>query len=451
MLEKESFLDSNLLVLKLNVSKIKWLCYKTELKLDYDQTSQVSGMNYIWIIFFGFAFLIGLFKLLILQDYDIFPDLMQAIFDYSEKGFQLALGLTSVLCFWMGILKVAEKGGVIELFSKFIRPLFKRLFPEVPEKHPANTAIIMNIAANMLGLDNAATPMGIKAMKDLQTLNPNKNEASNSQILFLVLNTSGLTLIPISIIAYRFQYHAANSSDIFIPILLTTFCSTVGGLFIVSIYQRINLFDRVILTYLIISSLAVASLVYFFYQLNYEDSQQMIQILASLLVMTLICGFIFWAWFKKVNVFEGFIEGAKGGFEVAISIMPYLIAILVGIQVFRVAGGMELIQRVLEIIFNWIGLGGDYLKALPVALMKPLSGSGARGFMIDAMEQYGVDSFIGRLACTMQGSTDTTFYVLAVYFGAIKMRKTRHALICGLFADFIGIFAAILISYIFFT
>lgn len=407
-------------------------------------------MNYIWIAFFAVAFFIGLFKLVLWQDYAIFPAMMKAVFDYSEKGFQLALGLTSVLCFWMGILKVAERGGVIRIFAGLINPLFKRLFPDVPPEHPASTAIVMNIAANMLGLDNAATPMGIKAMKELQTLNPHKDTASNAQVLFLVLNTSGLTLIPISIIAYRFQYQAANPIDIFIPILLTTFCSTLGGLLIVSIYQKINLFERVILLYLAVTSLSVAALVYGFYQLGHAEGQEIIQVFSSLLVMGIITGFILLAWRRKLDVFDSFVAGARGGFEVAITIMPYLIAILVGIQVFRIAGGMDLIGLCLETVFGWLGLAGDYLKTLPVALMKPLSGSGARGFMIDAIETYGVDSFVGRLACIMQGSTDTTFYVLAVYFGAIGIRKTKHAIICGLFADLTGIIAAIIIAYIFF-
>ena len=407
-------------------------------------------MNCVWIILFVVAFLIGLFKLILWQDYTIFPAMMKAVFDYSEKGFQLALGLTSVLCFWMGILKIAERGGAIRIFSGLISPLFKRLFPSLPSDHPANTAIVMNIAANMLGLDNAATPMGIKAMKELQILNPHKHRASDAQILFLVLNTSGLTLIPISIIAYRFQYHAANPIDIFIPILLTTFCSTLGGLLIVSIYQKINLFERIILVYLGIMSLVVGSLVYVFYRLGHSEGQEIVQVYSSLLVMTIITGFIGLAWRRQIDVFDSFVTGAKGGFEVAITIMPYLIAILVGIQVFRVTGGMDLISLCLETVFGWIGLTGEYLKALPVALMKPLSGSGARGFMVDAIETYGVDSFVARLSCVMQGSTDTTFYVLAVYFGAIGIRKTRHAIICGLFADLVGIIAAVIIAYIFF-
>ncbi len=406
-------------------------------------------LNYIWIFFFVIAFLLALFKLIFTGDTQVFPALMQAVFDNAETGFKLSLGLTGVLALWLGIMKIGEEAGVIRAFARLLRPLFKRLFPEIPADHPAIGSIVMNISANMLGLDNAATPMGLRAMNQLQELNPTKDTASNAQILFLVLNTSGLTIIPVSIMVYRAQLGAADPTDIFIPILLATFFSTMAGLIAVAIWQKINLFDKVVLLYLGGISAVIGGIIWIFSSLDKEQAQTVSQVASNLILFLIIISFIIAGFLKKNNVYENFIEGAKDGFKIAIKIIPYLIAILVGIGVFRASGAMDYMIDGIAWFFGLFGINTDFVNALPTALMKPLSGSGARGMMVDAIKTFGADSFVGRLASTIQGSTDTTFYILAVYFGSVGIKKTRYAVAAGLIADFAGIIAAIVIAYLF--
>jgi len=407
-------------------------------------------LNYIWIAFFIIAFIIAAIKLVFLGDVAIFPAIMDSIFEMAKVGFELSLGLTGVLALWLGIMKIGEKGGVITAFAKVLNPLFRKLFPEIPENHPAIGSIVMNISANMLGLDNAATPMGLKAMKEMQDLNETKDTASNAQILFLVLNTSGLTLIPISIMVYRAQMGAADPTDIFIPILLATFFSTIVGLITVAIYQKIKLFDKTIMLYLGGLSAIIVGIIYLFTNLPDNQAQVVSQVSSNVILFSIIFAFIVAAFFKKVNVYEAFVEGAKDGFKIAIKIIPYLIAILVAIGVFRASGAMDYLITGVSKIFMLLHVNTDFIEALPTALMKPLSGSGARGMMVDAMNTHGADSFIGRVASTIQGSTDTTFYILAVYFGSVGIKKTRYAITAGLIADFAGIIAAIIIAYLFF-
>ncbi|MFT4739405.1 MAG: spore maturation protein SpmA [Marivirga sp.] len=407
-------------------------------------------LNYVWIAFFLIAFVFALVKWIFLGDMEVFPALTTAVFDMAKTGFEISLGLTGVMTLWLGIMKIGEKGGMINILGKITSPLFSRLFPEVPKGHPAMGAMLMNISANMLGLDNAATPLGIKAMHSLQELNPSKDTATNAQIMFLVLNTSGLTIIPISIMVYRAQLGAANPADIFIPILLTTFFSTIAGLLAVSFIQKINLLNRQVLLSLGLLSTLIAFIIYFFSQLNQVEIGPISANLSSLIIFTIICSFILLAWRRKVNVYETFIDGAKEGFQYAIQIIPYLVAMLVAIGVFRACGALDLIEQGFTSFFTFIGVNADFVPSIPTALMKPLSGSGARGLMLESMEHYGVDSFVGRLVSVMQGSTETTFYVLAVYFGAINVKNTRYAVGCGLFADLVGIIAAIIISYLFF-
>lgn len=408
-------------------------------------------LNYIWIAFFLIAFVVALLRLLFLQDLEIFPNLVNATFDYARTGFEISLGLTGVLTLWLGFMKIAEKGGMIQLMTRAIGPFFNRLFPDLPKNHPAYGSMMMNLAANMLGLDNAATPMGLKAMKEMQTVNPHKELASNPQIMFLVLNTSGLTIIPISIMVYRAQFGAANPADIFLPILLATFFSTLAGVLTVSLVQGIKLYDKVILSYLGGLTAAVGALIWGLSQLERDQLQVVSLLIANLTLFGFITLFIVRAMLKKVNVYEAFVEGGKEGFGIAIKIIPYLIAILVAIGVFRASGAMDYLIDGVAWLFAHLGVDTRFVDALPTALMKPLSGSGARGMMIDALETFGVDSFAGRLASTVQGATDTTFYILAVYFGSVGIRKTRHAVGCGLIADFTGIVAAILLGYLFFA
>ena len=381
---------------------------------------------------------------------DIFTEIMNSTFSSAKSGFEISLGLTGVLSLWMGIMKIGEKAGVVESFSRFVSPFFSRIFPSVPRNHPAMGSIFMNISANMLGLDNAATPMGLKAMSQLQEINPDKEKASNAMIMFLVLNTSGLTLVPISVMTYRAQMGAANPADVFIPILLATYFSTLIGLISVAIAQKINLWDKVILGVIAGATAFVGGLLYLSTTVSQEQLTLYSSILSSLLLLGLIVWFIIKGIIKKINVYDAFIEGAKGGFEVAIGIIPYLIAMLVAIGMFRASGGMDMLVRAMGWFFALIGLNTDFVAALPTALMKPLSGSGARALMVDTMTQYGADSFVGRLSCIMQGATDTTFYILAVYFGSVGVKDTRHAVVCGLLADFAGIIAAICIAYLFF-
>lgn len=407
-------------------------------------------LNYIWIAFFLIAFVIALFRLVFLGDTEVFPEIINSTFSSSKTAFEISLGLTGVLSLWLGIMKIGEKGGVIAMFSRLLSPLFCKLFPDIPKGHPVTGSIFMNLAANMLGLDNAATPLGLKAMEGLQELNPKKDTASNPMIMFLVLNTSGLTLIPISIMVYRAQMGAAQPTDVFVPILLATFFSTLAGIIVVSIYQRINLLNRTILLFLGGMSLLVAGIIWFFQTLIRTEIDIFSTTFANVFLFLIIIGFIVAGIRKKVNVYDAFVEGAKEGFSTAVRIIPYLVAILVAIGVFRASGAMDYLIGGFEKGVELCGINSDFVGGLPTAIMKPLSGSGARGLMVDAMTTYGADSFVGRLACIFQGSTDTTFYILAVYFGSVGIAKTRHAVPCGLIADAVGIVSAIFICYLFF-
>lgn len=407
-------------------------------------------LNYIWIGFFMIAFLVGLIRLFFYGDTQVFPEMMGSTFEMAKTGFEISLGLTGVMTLWLGLMRVGEKGGVIGIMSKIVGPLFGKLFPDIPKNHPATGSIMMNIAANMLGLDNAATPLGLKAMSQLQELNSEKETASNPMIMFLVLNTSGLTLIPISIMVYRAQMGAADPSDVFLPILLATFFSTLSGIIAVALFQKINLFNRTVFAYLGGFSLIIASLIWYLSIIPKSEIEVFSSVFSNILLFSIIISFIGLAAVRKVNVYDAFIEGAKEGFGIAVKIIPYLVAILVAIGVFRASGAMQAIIDGIGWVVNALQLNNDFVPALPTAFMKPLSGAGARGMMVDAMANYGPDSFVGRLASTFQGSTDTTFYVLAVYFGSVGIRKTRYAVTAGLIADLFGILAAIFIAYLFF-
>ena len=408
------------------------------------------ALNYIWIAFFLLAFVVALVKLVFLGDTAVFPEIINSTFASSKTAFEISLGLTGVLSLWLGIMKIGEKGGVIQLFARLLSPLFSKLFPEIPKGHPVTGSIFMNLAANMLGLDNAATPLGLKAMEGLQELNTRKDTASNPMIMFLVLNTSGLTIIPISIMVYRAQLGAAQPTDVFVPILLATFFSTLAGIIAVSVYQKINLLNRTILLFLGGASLFIAGIIYFFTTLSREMIDIYSTTTANVFLFLIIIGFILAGIRKKVNVYDAFVDGAKEGFTTAVRIIPYLVAILVAIGVFRASGSMDYIINGVATLVGWCGIDSEFVAALPTAIMKPLSGSGARGLMVDAMTTYGADSFVGRMACIFQGSTDTTFYILAVYFGSVGISKTRHAVPCGLLADLAGIISAIFICYLFF-
>ena len=407
-------------------------------------------LNYIWIGFIIIAFVIALAKLVFLGDVTVFPALIDSTFASSKTAFEISLGLTGVLSLWLGIMKIGERGGVVNVLARLLSPVFTRLFPDIPKGHPVTGAIFMNIAANMLGLDNAATPLGLKAMEQLQTLNPNKETATNPMIMFLVLNTSGLTLIPISIMVYRAQLGAAQPTDVFIPILLATFFSTVAGIIITSIYQRINLLNRTMLLTLGGMALVVGAIIWGFGQLDKDQMNIVSTSVANILLMTIIVAFVLAGMKHRINVYDAFVEGAKEGFTTAVRIIPYLVAILVAIGLFRASGAMDMLINGVATLVKALGGNSDFVGALPTALMKPLSGSGARGMMVDAMTTYGADSFVGRLSCIFQGSTDTTFYILAVYFGSVGIRKMRHAVPCGLLADLAGVIAAIGIAYLFF-
>lgn len=407
-------------------------------------------LNYIWIAFFLIAFVIATVRLVFMGDTEVFPAIMNSTFDTSKAAFKISLGLTGVLSLWLGIMKIGEKGGVINVVARVLSPVFTRLFPDIPKGHPVTGSIFMNVAANMLGLDNAATPLGLKAMEQLQELNPKKDTATNPMIMFLVLNTSGLTLIPVSIMVYRAQMGAAQPTDIFVPILLATFFSTLAGIVCTSLYQRINLINRTMLLTLGGMSAAVAAIIWGFAQMDKAQMNVVSNSVANILLMLIIVMFILAGMRKKVNVYDAFIEGAKDGFATAVRIIPYLVAILVGIGVFRASGAMDMLVDGIKWTVAALGGNTDFVGALPTALMKPLSGSGARGMMVDAMSTYGADSFVGRLSCIFQGSTDTTFYILAVYFGSVGVRYTRHAVACGLLADLAGVIAAIAICYMFF-
>ena len=418
-------------------------------------------LNYIWIAFFLTAFVIALFRLVVMGDVEVFPAVMDSTFASAKTAFEISLGLTGVLSLWMGVMKIGEKGGLIGLVSRALSPLFTRLFPEVPTGHPAFGHMFMNISANMLGLDNAATPLGLKAMESLEELKSStvrrdgkgyaRDEASDPMIMFLVLNTSGLTLIPVSILVYRAQMGAAQPTDIFIPILLSTTVATLAGIIITSLYQRINLMNRAIVGTMLGLCLIVSAVVWIGSQVDREVMNVWSTTVANVLLFSIIVGFIVCGIRKGVNVYEAFIEGAKGGFETAVRIIPYLVAILVGIGVFRACGAMEMLVDGLSWLVEWCGGNSDFVAALPTAIMKPLSGSGARGMMVDAMATYGADSFVGRLSCIFQGATDTTFYILAVYFGSVGVRNTRHAVAAGLLTDLVGVLASIFIAYLFFS
>ena len=407
-------------------------------------------LNYIWIAFFVIAFVIGLAKLIFEGDVSVFPAMLNATFDTSKTAFEISLGLTGVLSLWLGVMKIGEHSGFINALARVLSPVFSRLFPDIPKGDPATGAIFMNIAANMLGLDNAATPLGLKAMERLQTLNPRKDTASNPMIMFLVLNTSGLTLIPVSILVYRSQLGAQQPTDVFIPILLATFFSTLAGIIITSVYQRINLFNRTMLLTLGGMLAIVGGIIWGFGQLNKEQMSVVSTSVANIVLMTVIIAFILAGVRKRINVYDAFIEGAKEGFQTAIRIIPYLVAILVAIGVFRASGAMDMLVDGIKGLVAACGGNTACVEALPTALMKPLSGSGARGMMVDTMTTYGADTYVGRLSCLFQGSTDTTFYILAVYFGSINIKYTRHAVTCGLLADLCGVIAAITLAYMFF-
>lgn len=442
-------------------------------------------LNYIWVAFFAIAFAIALFRLIFMGDFEVFPAMMNSTFDSSKTAFEISLGLTGVLSLWLGVMKIGEKGGVVNALARLLSPVFCKLFPDIPKGHPVTGSIFMNIAANMLGLDNAATPLGLRAMQQmkevelerLSALEAKQNAsngaasatatasscasnvssslqdlttASNPMIMFLVLNTSGLTLIPVSIMVYRAQLGAANPTDIFIPILLATFFATIAGIIITCLYQRINLLDRTLMLTLGGMCAAVGGIIWGFAQMDKETMNLVSTTIANILLMTIIVAFIAAGVRKKVNVYEAFIEGAKEGFQTAVRIIPYLVAILVAIAVFRASGAMDMLFDGVRYVVELAGINSDFVGALPTALMKPLSGSGARGMMVDAMTTYGADSFVGRLSCIFQGSTDTTFYILAVYFGSVGVRNTRHAVPAGLLADLAGVVAAIVICYLFF-
>ena len=407
-------------------------------------------LNYIWIAFFVIAFIIALVRLVFMGDFEVFPEMMNSTFDSSKTAFEISLGLTGVLALWLGIMKIGEKGGIVNALARWLSPVFTRLFPDIPKGHPVTGSIFMNISANMLGLDNAATPMGLKAMEQMQELNTKKDTATNPMIMFLVLNTSGLTIIPIGVMVYRAQQGAAQPTDIFVPILLATFFSTLAGVIITALYQKINLLNRTLLLTLGGAALMVAAIIWGFMQLDSVTMNLVSTSAANIILMTIILCFILAGVRKKVNVYDAFIEGAKDGFSTAVRIIPYLVAILVGIGVFRASGAMDMLIDGIRWLVAALGFNTDFVGALPTALMKPLSGSGARGMMVDAMTTYGADSFVGRLSCIFQGSTDTTFYILAVYFGSVGIRYTRHAVTCGLLADLAGMISAVMIAYMFF-
>ena len=407
-------------------------------------------LNYIWIGLILIAVVVGIVQFAVFGQIGVFSEILNSTFSSAKSGFEISLGLTGVLALWMGIMKIGERGGVINQFSRVVSPFFTRIFPELPKGHPAFGSMLMNLSATMLGIDNAATPLGLQAMQELQESNKQKDRASNSMIMFLVLVTSGLTLVPVSIMTYRAQLGAANPADVFLPILLATYFAAMAGLISVAIAQKINLWDKVVLGTLGGLTAFVGLVIWGALSLPQETVSKWSAILAAVLLLGVIVWFIIAGIVKRVNVYDAFIEGAKDGFKTAVGIIPYLIAILVAVGMFRASGAMDLLVQGLGWIFALCGLNTDFVPALPTALMRPLSGSGARGLMVDAMMQYGADSFVGRLVSIVQGSTDTTFYILAVYFGSIKIRDTRYAVVCGLIADFFGIVAAIVLGYIFF-
>lgn len=424
------------------------------------------ALNYIWIGFFLIGFVVALCRVIGYYfrhyfeqtfgwvfdktDLSVFSDMVNSTFTMAESSVNIAIYLIGVMTLWLGLMKIGEMGGAVNVLSRLVGPFFSKLFPDLPKNHSAGGSMLMNFSANMLGLDNAATPLGLKAMHELQAINPSKDKASNPQIMFLVLNTSGLTLIPISVMALRAAEGAANPSDIFLPILIATYFSTLAGLIVVSIYQRINLFQPVVLAYLVGITALIVGIMYYFNGLSQEQTGIVSSLVGNFILLSVIIGFILLALRKRINIYDAFIEGAKEGFDVAIKIIPFLVAMLVAIGVFRASGAMDIMVSGIGSVFGFLGFNTDFVPALPTALMKPLSGSGARGMMVEAMQTYGVDSFVGRLASTIQGSTETTFYTLAVYYGAVSVKNTRYTVTCGLIADFCGVLAAIIVGYIFF-
>jgi spore maturation protein SpmA len=407
-------------------------------------------LNVIWLLLFAGAFAACFAQWFYLGNSGIFSTVMQSVFDMSKTAFEIAIGLTGLLAFWLGMMKIGEKAGAVQILAKIVSPLMKRLFPSIPANHPAMGSIMMNVSANMLGLDNAATPLGLKAMKELQEINPNKDTASDAQILFLVLNASGLTLIPIGIMTYRAKLGAANPADIFLPILFATFFSTIAGILVTSFFQKIEIKNIVFISWFAGLSAAVFGTLWYFSTLSAEAMGLASTFLGGIILFSIVMFFLILAAIKKIMPFDAFVEGAKEGFSTAVMVIPYLIAILAGVAAFRASGAMDFIMNGTTTVFNIFGIPADIVPSLPTAIMKPLSGSGARGMMVDAMQQYGADSFAGRLSCMFQGTTDTTFYIIAVYFGSVAIRKTRHAVFCGLAADVAGVIAAITIAYIFF-
>lgn len=421
------------------------------MKLTVQLILKISLMvlNYIWVLFFLVSFVIAIFKMLA-GDTQVITQMVNSTFEMSKTAFEISLGLTGVMTLWLGLMKVGEAGGAIKIISKLVGPFFSRLFPEIPKDHPAMGSILMNFSANMLGLDNAATPLGLKAMKEIQSLNPQPERASNAMIMFLTINTAGLTIIPVSILAFRTQAGAANPTDIFLPLLIATYGSLLISVFILALIQKINVLDKVLIGYFLVLIAFIAGLVFMIRTLPLEKMNKIIDVSGNLIIMSIIVIFIALAFFKKINVYETFIDGAKEGFQVSITIIPYLVAMLVGIGLLRSSGTMNIVTQGISSLVAWLGMDTSFTDALPIAFMKPFSGSGARGLMVDAMNQYGADSFTGRLSCIMNGATDTTFYILALYFGSVGVKNTRYAAGIGLLADFIGITLAILLAYLFF-
>ena len=407
-------------------------------------------LNYIWFAFFVIAFVVALIKVIFLGDLEVFTSMVNATFDMSKTGFEISLYLTGVMSLWLGLMKIGEEGGMVKILSRLVGPFFHKLFPDIPKDHPATGSIIMNFSANILGLDNAATPLGLKAMKEMQSLNEDKKTASNSQIMFLVLNTSGLSIIPLTILVDRSVLNATNPTDVFLPILLATFCSTIVGLITVSIYQKINLFDKVIMSYLGGLTLLIGGMVYYLTTLSQTDLNTFSTFASNFIIFSLMISFLLLGFRKKINLYATFIEGAKEGFNISIKIIPYLIAILVGIGVFRASGALEYLIEGIRFVVGAAGLDTDFVDALPVAVMKPLSGGAARGMMIETINTHGVDTFTGKMASVFRGATETTFYIVAVYFGSVNIKNVRYAITAGLIADLAGIIAAIVFGYMFF-
>lgn len=407
-------------------------------------------LNYLWVLFFLVSFVIGIVKLM-MGDQEVIPAMVNSTFDMAKTAFEISLGLTGVMTLWLGLMKVGEAGGAIRVLSRLVGPFFSRLFPEIPKDHPAMGSILMNFSANMLGLDNAATPLGLKAMEELQAINPEKERASNAMIMFLTMNTAGLTIIPVSIMAFRVQAGAANPSDIFLPLIIATYGSLLFAMLLVAFIQRIRIFDIVLLSYIAGLLVFLGGLIYITRSLPQEQLSVVVGVAGNLIILSIVIAFISLALYRRINVYETFIEGAKEGFSVAVKIIPYLVAMLVAIGLLRTSGTMDIITNGISSLVAALGFDTSFTGALPVGLMKPFSGSGARGLMVDAMTAYGPDSFVGRLACIINGSTDTTFYILALYFGSVGIRNTRYAAATGLLADLAGLLLSIAVAYLFFA